>query len=254
MQTFIRGIDHVVILVRDLDRAQETFTRLGFAPTPRGFHSIGTRNHCLMFGTDYLELLTVAQPHPVTAYFSEYLAQREGAAAIGFSTDDAQAAHAAYAAMGIAADPPADFSRPVDLPSGRIDAKFRVVQLPPAQTPGCRSFLCQHFTPQAVWRPEYQEHPLGVTGIARVTVRSADAAATAAQYGRVAGAAPVRRGDALEVAVGPAVFAFEPSDLPAPELSSVALRVRDLEAVRRRLGATQVPAHQAHGVELRFEV
>ncbi|HYF17706.1 MAG TPA: VOC family protein [Ramlibacter sp.] len=237
MQTFIRGIDHVVILVRDLDAAQEAFTRLGFAPTPRGFHSIGTRNHCLMFGTDYVELLTVAQPHPVTAYFSDHLGRGEGAAAIGFATDDAHAAHAAYTRMGIAADAPADFSRPVDLPGGRVDAKFRVVQLPPAETPGCRSFLCQHFTPHAVWRPEYQDHPLGVTGIARVTVASPDPAATAAQYGRVVGARP----KGSELPVGSAVFVFEKGDVAG--ITGVTLRVKDAAGLKPVV---------AHGVELSF--
>ena len=243
MQNFISGLDHVVILVHDLDVAQATFTRLGFAPTPRGFHSIGTRNHCMMFGTDYLELLTVAQPHPVTTYFSEYLARGEGVAAIGFSTDDAQAAHAAYARIGVEADMPADFSRPVDLPAGRIDARFRVVQLSPGETPGCRSFLCQHYTPHAIWRPEYQQHPLGVTGIARIRMGAPDPAAMAARYGRVLGARP----QGLEIGVGQTVLSFERSDGPA--VRGITLRVRDLATVRRRLGSSTA---SAHGVELEF--
>ena len=59
MRTNISGLDHVVILVRDLDAAQATYARLGLTLTPRGFHSIGTHNHCSMFGSDYVELLAV---------------------------------------------------------------------------------------------------------------------------------------------------------------------------------------------------
>ncbi len=55
-----RGIDHVVLLVRDLDGAEAQFHRLGFNLTPRGHHSrLGSYNHCAMLaGGDYLELLT----------------------------------------------------------------------------------------------------------------------------------------------------------------------------------------------------
>jgi len=53
------GLDHAVIRVADLDRAAADFTRLGFTLTPRGRHSLGTENHCMMFGFDYLELLWV---------------------------------------------------------------------------------------------------------------------------------------------------------------------------------------------------
>ena len=64
MREHIQGIDHVVILVRDLDRAEDTYSRLGFTLTPRGYHTLGSQNHCLMFGTNYVELLAVPKPHP----------------------------------------------------------------------------------------------------------------------------------------------------------------------------------------------
>ncbi len=263
MQTAIRGIDHVVVLVRDLDQAQAAFTRLGFAPTPRGFHSIGTQNHCLMFGDDYLELLTVVTPHPVTGWFSAFLARGDGAAGIAFASDDADAAHAGFVHAGIAADAPVNFSRPVDLPQGRIDARFRVVQLPPGETPGCRTFVCQHFTPQAVWRPEYQRHPNGATGIRRMVIGTPDPAATAASYARVVGGTPHAAGDAIELRVGDASFRFEAAG-GAPRLLGLHLAVRDhassaaaLDAggvPYRRMdnGALAVDAEHANGVALTF--
>ena len=51
------AIDHAVIALRDLDAAAASFSRLGFTLTPRGVHSIGSQNHCIMFGSTYIELL-----------------------------------------------------------------------------------------------------------------------------------------------------------------------------------------------------
>ena len=106
MRTHIDGIDHVVILVRDLDRAADTYARLGFTLTPRGFHSLGSQNHCVMFGNDYFELLAVPRPHPVMAYFSEFLSRAEGLAAITTLRHlDATRVVAALAAQLDAAEP-----------------------------------------------------------------------------------------------------------------------------------------------------
>ncbi len=50
MRNGLAGIDHVVIGVRDLERARMGWTRLGFTLTPRGCHlGQGTANYCVMF-------------------------------------------------------------------------------------------------------------------------------------------------------------------------------------------------------------
>jgi catechol 2,3-dioxygenase-like lactoylglutathione lyase family enzyme len=52
--------DHAVILVADLARASETFTKLGFSVSPGGAHTgLGTHNALVRFGVDYLELLAI---------------------------------------------------------------------------------------------------------------------------------------------------------------------------------------------------
>ena len=279
MRKNISGLDHVVILVRDLDAAQATYARLGFALTPRGFHSIGTHNHCIMFGTDYVELLALREPHPVTQYFSQFLAVAEGAAALAFSTDDAHAAHASLRASGVMADEPVDFSRPVDVDGMRRDARFRIVQLPVDETPGCRAFLCQHFTPDVVWRPEYQQHALGVVGVAGVSVMVDvdDIGAAAQAYGRVLATSPAQTPAGWNLVAGDCTLSFSDraalqhrlgaAALPrrgSPMLTALHLRVRDrdvaAEALRRggftpeRLadGALMIGADQAHGVALVF--
>lgn len=246
MRPHLLGVDHVVILVNDLDHAQAAWSRLGFTLTPRGFHSIGTRNHCLMFGSDYLELLALGAPHPVTAAFAAFLEGGEGAAAIAFATDDAQACWTDLRAAGIAADPPVDFSRPVQLDGHSRDARFRVTQLPPAATPGSRSFLCQHFTRELVWLPAYQQHPLGATGIAGLTLRVDEVDTAAARYGEVTGVAPQRAGRSARVSLDRFCIEFVPADAaastgrPAPAIERLELYVRDLDQARAQLAQAGV--------------
>ena len=57
----IVGIDHAVVVVRDLDQAAANWQRLGFTVSPRGTHSakMGTGNYTIMLDPDYIELLGV---------------------------------------------------------------------------------------------------------------------------------------------------------------------------------------------------
>jgi catechol 2,3-dioxygenase-like lactoylglutathione lyase family enzyme len=277
MRKYIRGIDHVVILVRDLDRARDTYERLGFTLTPRGRHTLGSKNHCIVFGSDYLELLAVPQPHPALQYFSDFLAGGEGLGAVAFATDDANAAHRELAAAGVWADPPLDFSRPVALQDGARDAEFRIVQLSPADTPGCRTFLCQHFTTDLVWREEYQEHALGAFGIGALGVVVEDPKTAAAGYARLLDAKPRRvlEGRLVETGSAPIVVGsrkkvgqrLDNVALPAraqPVVAVLFIRVADRNRAADALarggfaplilkdGSIAVGADVAHGVALVF--
>ena len=226
MRKYIRGIDHVVILVRDLDRARDTYERLGFTLTPRGHHTLGSKNHCIVFGGDYLELLAVPQPHPALQYFTDFLAGGEGLGAVAFATDDADAAQRELAAAGVNADPPLDFSRPVALPGGACDAEFRIVQLSPADTPGCRTFLCQHFTTDLVWREEYQKHALGAFGIGALGVVVEDPKTAVAGYARLLDAKPRRVSEGRLVETGTAPIVVGSRKKVGQRLDNVALPTR----------------------------
>jgi 4-hydroxyphenylpyruvate dioxygenase-like putative hemolysin len=151
------AIDHAVIAVRDLDAAAAKFTALGFTLTPRGHHSIGSRNHCIMLGSTYLELLVAPVAHPWLDY---YRASGEGLAAIALSTMDADATYENLKAHG--ARPPMDLSRPVD---GGV-ARFRLVQIEGSP----QVFFVQHLTPELVWRPEWQRHTNGARELAHVSL------------------------------------------------------------------------------------
>ena len=60
--TVITGLDHVIIAVRDLDAGEAAMSRLGFRPTPRGYHSahMGTANSTIVLPDNtYFEVLGV---------------------------------------------------------------------------------------------------------------------------------------------------------------------------------------------------
>ena len=185
MRKHIKGIDHVVIAARDLDSTQETFRRMGFTLTPRGHHTLGSENHCVVFGQDYFELLMVPQRLPGREYYYDFARIGDGLAAIALKTDNARGAFGELTAAALAPSEPVDFSRPVQIAGGTKTASFRITQLGLEQTPGGQVFLCQHFTRDVVWRPEYQTHANTATGLAALAIVSADVGATAAAYERL---------------------------------------------------------------------
>jgi len=274
MRRHVQGIDHLVVLVRDLDKAQHAYARMGFTLTPRGLHTLGSQNHCLMFGSDYVELLAVPKAHPAMRYVTDFLAKGEGLGAIALATDDAGGLHASLAADGIAADAPLDFSRPVE---GLGDARFRIVQLPPDRSPGCRMFACQHFTRDMVWRTEYQRHANGATQIAAVAVVAEDPEAAAASYGKLLAARPQEIEEGLLVRTGSAPIAIASRWKlghrlhgvglplrPRPLVAALFIRVADraqtaavlrrngLDPVALADGSFAVSAQDAHGVAVVF--
>jgi len=274
MRPHVLGMDHVVVLVRDLDRARDAWQRMGFAPTPRGFHSIGSQNHCLMFGRDYVELLAVPRAHPAMQPYAQFLARGEGLGAIALATDDAAGLHAGLVAEGIAAEPPLDFSRPVE---NLGEARFRIVQFPAEASPGCRLFACQHYTRELVWRPAFQAHPNGAQEIAAVALVAEDPAAVAASYARLLGSRPQPIAEGLLVQTGSAAIAIasrwklghrlqgvglplRPRPLVAALFVRVADRARAAALLRRNGlvpaaladGSIAVSAQDAHGVAVVF--
>jgi len=120
----IKGIDHVVIAVRDLDSTQDTFRRMGFTLTPRGHHTLGSQNHCVMFGRDYFELLMVPQRLPGREYYYDFACIGDGLAAVALKTDNARGAFGELTAAALAPSEPVDFSRPVQLAEGPKTASF----------------------------------------------------------------------------------------------------------------------------------
>lgn len=279
MRRHIQGIDHVVIVVNDLVAAAETFRRMGFVVTPRGDHTLGSRNHCVMLGEDYIELLMSPpdNPHPSRQHYTEFARAGDGLAAIALCTDSAKEAYTELLWAGFSPTDPVDFSRPVRLPEGTRDARFRITQLAPDRTPGGRVFLCEHFTREVVWRPEYQLHANGATGLAAVAVVADDVATIAPVYERMfdTHARVIAEGLLVETGSAPIALVTEPAlarRLPgvgatsrlAPKLAALFIRVADrgaaaavlaaggLRPLRMPDGSLAIDPERAHGVALVF--
>jgi catechol 2,3-dioxygenase-like lactoylglutathione lyase family enzyme len=184
-------LDHVVINARDeMDAAAETYRRLGFHLTERGYHSLGSMNHLAIFGTDYLELIAV--PKGATTGRLDLLGFPAGLNGLVFGTEDSAGAFDALTAAGVPIQPPVEFSRPVQYAGGEADAVFRTVRMQPGVVPAGRVYFCHHFTRHLVWRDEWRRHPNGVVGVVRAVLVERDPAQAAELYARMFGPEVVR--------------------------------------------------------------
>ncbi len=171
MSKAIGSIDHVVIVVDDLEEAAGTYRRLGFTLSPRGQHSaaMGTANHTLMLQNDYFELLTVLAPTERNVWWRRTLGEGGGVGGFALQTQDPKGAFDIWAQAGFEPVGPVAFSRPVVRADGsQMEARFETVSLNEVPTTNMRLFVCSQPTREAVWLPELIEHANTAEAITRV--------------------------------------------------------------------------------------
>ncbi len=265
-----RGIDHLVLCVRDLDAAAAVYERLGFTLTPRASHDWGTDNRLVQFGDTFLELLTVAAPEKIVepdpdgfqfgAYNRDYLRAREGMSMLALKSDDAAADARDFADHGIAARRwPFRFERSARLPDGgTVTVGFTLAFARDAGMPEAVAFTCQQSAPEHFWRPAYQRHENGAMGIAEVVLIGA---ASPAMYRFLSGlfgadavaetadglAARAPGGGTVSVLSATAFEARFPGLAPAaapnrPHFAAYRIAVKDLGLAKDLLDGTGVPA------------
>jgi len=184
------GIDHAVVMVKDLDKAADNYKRLGFTVSPRGTHSahMGSGNYTIMFDPDYMELLGVLNPTEHNAPARAFLENSgEGIERIAFTAVDSADGAEEIRARGYTPVGPTDFERPVTMPDGTVSAaKFRTFQWPTAEAPGgVRMFACQHKTRETVWIPELMQHANGAKRLKQVVIVSPEPAKDAAHLSKM---------------------------------------------------------------------
>jgi hypothetical protein len=183
------GIDHAVVMVRDLDHAAERWRQLGFTVSPRGTHSahMGTGNYTIMLDPDYIELLGVLAATEHNAPARAFLDKREGIERVAFTAVDSAEGADEIRKRGYAPIGPTDFERPVTMPNGtQSAAKFRTFQWPVAEAPGgMRIFACQHKTRETVWIPELMVHANGAKRLKAVLLVAPEPAKEAAHLARM---------------------------------------------------------------------
>lgn len=215
-------LDHIVVNARmDMDRCEEQFRELGFQMTPRGYHTLGSINALAIFQTDYLELLGL--PPGKEEARPELSGAPAGLNGVVFKTDDADATYTHLQSLGITANEPKSFSRPVTLADGATrDVKFRTVTLASEIFPAGRFYFCEHGTPDLVWRPEWQAHANGTTGFAELAVVTADPATLSEKI-----AAVLKVSDTSQSSSG----------IHAVETDGFTLSFQTIETYRDRFGA-----------------
>jgi hypothetical protein len=186
-------LDHVVVNARDrIDQAADTYRRLGFTLTPRGYHTLGSMNHLAMFGTDYLELIAVkpgddSRPEIMEAPF--------GLDGLVFGTENATATYETLRRNQVPIDPAQQFSRPVEIDGATRDAVFRTTRLPRSAAPAGRLYFCQHLTRDLVWRDEWRRHSNGSVGIARAVIAAEEPETVGGLFAQMFGRDTVRATD-----------------------------------------------------------
>ena len=183
------GVDHAVVMTKNLDKAAEGWRSLGFTISPRGTHSahMGTGNTTIMLDPDYIELLGVLAATEHNAPARAFLDKREGIERVAFTAIDSAAGAEEIRARGYTPIGPTDFERPVTMPDGRVSAaKFRTFQWPVAEAPaGMRIFACQHKTRETVWIPELMKHANAAKRIKQILIATPAPTQDAAHLGRL---------------------------------------------------------------------
>ncbi len=174
----ITAIDHVVILVKDLDAAIADYSTLGFIVAPGGTHADGaTHNALVVFADDsYLELIAFRRPAPEHHWW-RHVADGEGLIDFALLPSAIAEDVAAAQARGLALEGPISGGRQ------RPDGVRVAWQTARPDTPDL-PFLCGDVTPRELRVPggSLREHPNGVAGIAGLAVLTSDLPATAGRY------------------------------------------------------------------------
>lgn len=262
-----RGIDHLVVAVRDLSAARDRFERFGFSMTPLGIHPWGTGNHLTQFANNFIELLGIvdrdalvpmsAEHFSFSAHNDVFLRKREGLSMLVLSTDDARADAELWRARGLHVYEPVHWSRKATLPDGgESTVAFTLTFVVDPLMPEIAFFSCQQHNPEAFWKPEYQVHENSATGIAGVTLVAEQPARHAPFFAALLdGAAIDENADGVCVATaGGAIHilspdrfvarypcAQPPSESRGPLFMAASVEVEDLECAAGCLDRNGVP-------------
>lgn len=209
--TPLPGIDHPLILLRDIEAGRDFYQRLGFTMTPVGRHPWGTSTSLAVLERSALELMGIYDESLIDAlpagefrfgrHMRDALAEREGISLVALHSRDAAADRAAMEARGACFQGHIGFRRRVRPPGGDWDEAVVSLEVSvEPELPRIGHFLAQQHKPHLLWVPEWMRHANGATHVAAVTYLAADPAPVLARLVRLFGAAAV-----VEEPGGPAV-------------------------------------------------
>ena len=186
-------LDHVVIAVRDLDRATADYTALlGRKPSWRGDHpTYGTRNTLFRIDNTYIELLAIGGPGGDARWAGELArfldTAGEGIYALALGTIGIDDVVRDLRRAGVEALDPADGSG-VDTDTG-ARREWRNAMVQPKSTNGARIFFIEHRSPPDALpiAPVLADNGAHVKRMDHAVVLSADMEASRRLWGDVLG-------------------------------------------------------------------
>lgn len=186
----LRSIDHVVVGVRDLERASADYQRVGFTVTPGGEHSGGATHNALISFADgtYFELIAFREPdRPREHRWWSRLAQGEGLVDYALLSDGLATDAEALRRRGLAGGDPIDGGRL--RPDGQQIA-WHSLMLGRGVGHPALPFVIEDATPRELRVPSgpATRHHLPVTQVAGLTLVVANLAEAAAAFAGLLGA------------------------------------------------------------------
>lgn len=180
MNNFL-GIDHPLILVKDIEESVKRYSALGFTMTPVTKHPWGTSTSAGVMYQSLIEIMSVydaslldekpAGDFRFGRYIHDQLAEREGVSLLALFSNDAKADSEAVQRRGVICQGTIEFGRDVLLPDGQKDrtsTTLKIIQDP--MLPRLSNFIVQQHRPDLIYVPKWTVHPNGAKGIAQVTI------------------------------------------------------------------------------------
>jgi len=172
-------LDHLVILVHDLEQTIADYTALGFTVQRGGTHADGATHNALVGFADgsYLELIAFLKSAPQHRWAKANDTGNEGFVDFALLPSSVGAVVDAARGRGLAYDGPLDGGRV------RPDGERLAWQIGTPPSPDL-PFLCGDLTPRALRVPEgeVRVHRNGVQGVATLTLAVTDLDASLARY------------------------------------------------------------------------
>ena len=215
----IQGIDHLIIVVKDLAQAAKDYEQLGFTVVPGGQHPVGSHNALIPFRDgSYIEIIAFYR-EAVDHRWWEPLAKGERFVDFCLQTDDLRGDTGKLRDAGVAINDPVPWSR--KRPDG-YELKW-LLSLATGSHRGVAPFLIEDITPRAERIPQEVSHKNGISGIEKVTVAVGELATVEKWYRALLGSSGQKivaddlGAGGLAFHAGPHIFEFlVPRDTASP--------------------------------------
>jgi hypothetical protein len=206
----LKGIDHLVIVVKELAQAAKDFEQLGFTVVPGGRHPVGSHNALIAFADgSYIEIIAFYRDAPDHRWWGP-LEKGERLVDYCMQTDDLTGDTKKFRDAGVAINDPVPWSR--TRPDG-YELKW-LLALAQGSHRGVAPFLIEDVTPREERIPRDFQHKNGATGIKALTVAVAEISTVTNWYQSLLGVPGTTikkqtlRAEGVRFIVGPHVLDF----------------------------------------------